>query len=227
MHHDRHETEVQKTEQKILGHLTHHHANTEIYKELYHLRADDAKHGRHFGTDLHTINMKLQHDTARHHLPHITIEEDGKKIRIKQDNWAEHLDHKKASQAHSAHGSYHLSNSAASPSESGFGKALLEKMHLPVTAKNLAFLDAWQQAEGGSPDNPFNTTQGAPGARNFNGVGVKRYPSMEVGLDATVKTLKNGYYGKILSALQREDTHSAANALRVSAWGTHNMPHIA
>ncbi len=102
-----------------------------------------------------------------------------------------------------------------------FGVKLLQKLNLPVTEENLKFLNAWQHAEGGSDDNPFNTTQNAPGAENFNSVGVKRYPSIEVGLDATAQTLTNGMYGNILASLQQGNSASAcADALAQSPWGT-------
>ncbi|CAN5463624.1 hypothetical protein BH10CYA1_BH10CYA1_46730 [soil metagenome] len=102
-----------------------------------------------------------------------------------------------------------------------FGVKLLEKLNLPVTEENLKFLNAWQHAEGGSADNPFNTTQSAPGAENFNSVGVKRYPSIDVGLDATAQTLTNGQYNNILASLQQGNNASAsADALAQSPWGT-------
>lgn len=102
-----------------------------------------------------------------------------------------------------------------------FGVRLLQKLNLPVTEENLKFLNAWQQAEGGSDDNPFNTTQDADGATNFNSVGVKRYPSIDVGLDATAETLTNGYYNNILASLQQGNSASAsADALAQSPWGT-------
>lgn len=114
-----------------------------------------------------------------------------------------------------------LSKNTAVPSKNGFAEALLRKIGAPVTPENLKFLDAWQKAEGGSADNPFNTTQDAPGATRFNSVGVKRYPSVEVGLDATVKTLTNGRYGPILAALrQGNSAQEAARALAASPWGT-------
>lgn len=114
-----------------------------------------------------------------------------------------------------------LSSGTAAPSKNGFAEALLQKIGAPVTAENLKFLDAWQRAEGGSADNPFNTTQDAPGARNFNSVGVKRYASMEQGLEATVKTLQNGRYGSIIAALrQGNSAKAAAQALAGTPWGT-------
>jgi len=113
--------------------------------------------------------------------------------------------------------------SAEAPSKTGFAQALLEKLGLPVTPENLAFLDAWQKAEGGSLDNPFNTSQKMPGATVFNGDGVRRYPSMEVGLEATAKTLSYPRYRGIIEALRHSDAIAAANALEVSPWGTHGI----
>lgn len=88
-------------------------------------------------------------------------------------------------------------------------------------------MDAWQKAEGGSADNPFNTTQDAPGAVNFNRIGVKRYPSVDEGVEATAKTLLNGKYNSILNALKQSHTHQAAVALASGPWGTHNITNFA
>lgn len=168
--------------------------------------------------DIHSEQTRYQH-FAKHH---------GKHARQNFQRFAGpgegHSDSDTQPQDRSGPGSDHpVSPTAASPSKSGFGQKLLEKLGLPATEKNLAFLDKWQKAEGGSPDNPFNTTQGAPGARNFNSVGVKRYPSIDIGVEATAKTLKNGHYNSILHALGREDANSAAAAVRQSPWGTKHL----
>jgi hypothetical protein len=100
-------------------------------------------------------------------------------------------------------------------------KAVLQRLGLPVTDANLKFMRAWQKAEGGDETNPFNTTQDAPGASNFNSVGVKRYPDMATGVNATVQTLSNGLYENILAALRAgNDPLAVANALANSPWGT-------
>ncbi len=112
----------------------------------------------------------------------------------------------------------------AVPSQNGFGANLLKKLGLPVTAANLKFLDAWQKAEGGSPDNPFNTTEPGAGATTFNSAGVKRYPSMQEGLDATAKTLALPAYQSIRDALARgNDAHACAVALAGTPWGTGSL----
>ena len=92
-----------------------------------------------------------------------------------------------------------------------WAQALLVAMRLPVTADNIAAITAWEMAEGGhwyntAYYNPLNTTQDMPGATVFNSVGVKAYTSWKQGLEATVKTLKNGYYGGIIDALKRATT---------------------
>jgi hypothetical protein len=117
-----------------------------------------------------------------------------------------------------------LSSSTAVPSQNGFAKGLLAKIGAPDTPQNLKFLDAWQKAEGGSADNPFNTTQDAPGASTFNSAGVKRYPSVQEGLNATAQTLLNGKYGNIVSSLrQGTSAQQSAQALANSPWGTGSL----
>jgi peptidoglycan hydrolase CwlO-like protein len=107
-----------------------------------------------------------------------------------------------------------------------WARALLVAMRFPVTADNVAAITAWEMAEGGhwyntAYYNPLNTTQGMPGATVFNSVGVKAYTSWKQGLEATMITLKNGYYGGILDALRRgNDASAVAAAVGASPWGT-------
>ena len=110
-----------------------------------------------------------------------------------------------------------------------WAKALLVAMRLPVTADNVAAIAAWEMAEGGHSYNtayynPLNTTQSMPGASIFNSVGVKAYTSWKQGLEATVITMKNGYYDGIIAALQRgNDSSAVAAAVGASPWGTGNF----
>ncbi len=100
---------------------------------------------------------------------------------------------------------------------------LLDRLGAPVTNENLRGLFAWIDAESNAASllNPLATTQGAPGARNANSVGVKGYPSVEIGLDATVQTLRNGHYPNILDALARGDSAlRLTDAVAASPWGT-------
>ena len=103
-----------------------------------------------------------------------------------------------------------------------FYKAVLTGIGAPITNNNLLYLYAWRQAEGGSAAfNPFNTTQKALGATNYNKVGVKNYTSAEQGISATVKTLLNGKYSGIISSLKADaEPSQTADALIASPWGT-------
>ena len=101
--------------------------------------------------------------------------------------------------------------------------SLLDRLGAPVTTENLRGLFAWIDAESNAASllNPLATTMGAPGARNANSVGVKGYPSEEVGLVATVQTLHNGNYPGILAALARGDSAlTITEAVAASPWGT-------
>lgn len=113
-----------------------------------------------------------------------------------------------------------------------WARALLVAMRFPVTADNVAAITAWEMAEGGhwyntAYYNPLNTTQSMPGATVFNSVGVKAYTSWKQGLEATVITMKNGYYDGIIAALRRgNDASSVAAAVGASPWGTGNFSHL-
>ena len=101
--------------------------------------------------------------------------------------------------------------------------SLLDRLGAPVTRENLKALYSWIDAESNAASlmNPLATTEGAPGARNANSVGVKGYPSVEVGLEATLRTLHNGHYPNILAALARGDSALAVTeAVAASPWGT-------
>jgi hypothetical protein len=85
---------------------------------------------------------------------------------------------------------------------------LLRSLGAPVCGNNLVALVAWQSAENTDASwNPLATTLPAAGARNFNGIGVKNYPSLLDGIDATIATLRDGWttqgYGWILYRLSQ------------------------
>lgn len=106
--------------------------------------------------------------------------------------------------------------------DQNFYEKLLKNLDAPVTNENLKFLYAWRQSEGKAGRfNPFNTTHGMPGSTNFNTVGVKNYRSMEDGMVATIKTLKNGRYECILRGL-RDDIGASniAKCRSLETWGT-------
>ena len=78
----------------------------------------------------------------------------------------------------------------------------------PTSENNVHSLVTWAVSENSLRStrfkalwNPWDTTEPMPGAFNFNSAGVKNYPSIEVGLDAFIKTLTNGYYEPIIHNL--------------------------
>ncbi len=111
---------------------------------------------------------------------------------------------------------------AAATSDDDFYKEILKRIGAPISNNNMLYLYAWRQAEGGHAlYNPFNTTQKAPSATNYNSVGVKNYTSLEQGLNATVATLQNGRYDGIINSLRESKTpKETVDALIESPWGT-------
>jgi len=111
--------------------------------------------------------------------------------------------------------------------DENFYKKLLTNLGAPTSKENLKFLYAWRQSEGKSGRyNPFNTTHKLPGSTNFNSVGVKNYASLEDGLDATLKTLRNGRYNCIVNSLK--DDIGAKNISKkcindLKTWGTGDL----
>jgi hypothetical protein len=99
------------------------------------------------------------------------------------------------------------------------------------TERAVSNLIGWARAEGGHTHNDarynyLNTTQPMPGAGNTGSQGnIKVYRNLQQGVQATVKTLKNGRYGGIINALDR-DPASLARAITSSPWGTKN-PNLA
>lgn len=106
-----------------------------------------------------------------------------------------------------------------------FAVAVLRKWGRPVTATSVRNVLGWMAAEGGHTHNKarfnfLNTTQPAPGAGNTGSQGnIKVYPDFNTGVDATVKTLKNGRYAGIAQAVN-SDPSSFARAVNQSPWGT-------
>jgi hypothetical protein len=128
-----------------------------------------------------------------------------------------------------------------------FYESILESIGAPKSENNLKFLAAWRQAEGGSAkNNPFNTTfnldsdssmtyyncidkngkatkptEGEKKCPSGYKPGVKNYSSKNYGLEATVKTLKNGRYSCIVNGLKEEkDPKEIAKCDDLDTWGT-------
>lgn len=101
---------------------------------------------------------------------------------------------------------------------------ILTAVHAPVNDVTLYLCHAWQACEGGTAENnPWNTTEPAPGATDYNSVGVKNYPDAATGVHATVLTLNNGRYPNIIWALQHADPRAFGEAVDSSPWGTHGV----
>jgi peptidoglycan hydrolase CwlO-like protein len=104
-----------------------------------------------------------------------------------------------------------------------WAELLLGRLGAPVCPDNLTLVVAWQAAEGtAAAHNPLATTHDFDGATDFNSVGVKNYPSLDAGLDATIETLhgpESYGYGAILASLAAcSPAMASAQAINASAW---------
>jgi hypothetical protein len=106
-----------------------------------------------------------------------------------------------------------------------FAEDVLHGLGIKPSKGALRAMDAWIRAEGGHTNgarfNWLNTTMPAPGAGNTGTQGnIKVYRSYEQGVEATVKTLKLGFYDGIRHALKKGDAMGAVKAVESSPWGT-------
>lgn len=107
-----------------------------------------------------------------------------------------------------------------------WANGVLKGIGAPVTLVNLRSLYTWGYKESGANlmrwNNPLNTTQPFSGAINMNSVGVKEYKTVSDGIVATVDTLLNGRYGKIVNHLRQSvPHHNWADACdQLGVWGT-------
>jgi len=132
-------------------------------------------------------------------------------------------------------------------------KKILSGIGSKVTEEKLKFMRAWRQAEDGqtpsvSHNNPFNTTQPMEGGENKSPInclrdgegvspnpdgscpdgfvrGVRSYKDINVGIQATIKTLTNGYYPNLLKKLQTDNITAAelADTADLKTWGTGSL----
>jgi peptidoglycan hydrolase-like protein with peptidoglycan-binding domain len=102
---------------------------------------------------------------------------------------------------------------------------ILESLGAPTSEENMKFMIAWRQAEGsGGKYNPFNTTQNMPGAVSINSHGVKSYLTLEDGIVATIKTLRNGRYNCIVNGLVNDiGSENIARCESLKTWGTGDL----
>jgi len=108
-----------------------------------------------------------------------------------------------------------------------FYEQILKGIGAPITKSNLKFLYAWRQAEGGkATNNPFNTTlklKNDEKKTNYNSVGVKNFSTPSYGVEATVKTLLNGYYDCIVDGLRNDSGAERISKMcvgQLKTWGT-------
>jgi hypothetical protein len=107
---------------------------------------------------------------------------------------------------------------------------LLTALGAPTTDSNITALTTWQQHEGGHWENsasfnPLNTTYDPDKKyESMNSVGVRRYPSWDEGIAATVNTLTGSKadargYSAIVNALKSgASTETILTAVSNSAW---------
>jgi hypothetical protein len=120
----------------------------------------------------------------------------------------------------------------SSSNDDKFYTRVLKDLGAPVTDGNLTFLKAIRQSEGAKARfNPFNTTMKKMGSScynvlkrdNFGGCksGVQSYLSEEDGIDATVETLRLGYYKDIVRGFKDDvGPKELAKRWASSPWGT-------
>lgn len=99
----------------------------------------------------------------------------------------------------------------------------LRAVGAPNTKQNRNFLASWQRWEGGHTNNSarynyLNTTQSMPGSSSINSAGVKAYRNLWQGAQAFARTLRNGRYGDIMSALRAGDPYKANVTAGLSTW---------
>jgi peptidoglycan hydrolase CwlO-like protein len=105
-----------------------------------------------------------------------------------------------------------------------WAELLLSKLGAPICQDNLIAVVAWESAEStAAAYNPLATTRDFPGATDFNTVGVKNYPSLGDGIQATIDTLVLGNpaygYGPVLASLSAcAPAESTAAAINASSW---------
>ncbi len=124
-----------------------------------------------------------------------------------------------------------IESSANTPLPPGWELCILAGLTAPVTPANVADLDEWQAAEGGSTNNtaaynPFNTQRttdalGAPIPGVASANGFPAFPTWQAGCDATVATLFQPNMWPITAALRSGNVAPAAAFLAVvdqSSW---------
>jgi len=90
-----------------------------------------------------------------------------------------------------------------------FYQKLFTYLGIPETQGNLLFVRAWAQIEGSERTgsrptyNPLSTTLSSGATSSFNSIGVRNYPTLNVGVIATANTIKGKLYSKIYTELKK------------------------
>lgn len=124
-----------------------------------------------------------------------------------------------------------------------FKNKLAKELGITLRPELNRFFDAWRKSENGPTDyNPFATSWPGigkdtwsldPGMKIFNWSKeypfpsmVKKYSTLDLGVDATAKTLKQAYFKNLLAAI-KDDTKTAEDILQtdmvfdeIKQWGT-------
>lgn len=96
----------------------------------------------------------------------------------------------------------------------------------PVSDNNVKSMVIWAASENalgnGAEWNIWDTEEGGePGEGDFNRAGVKNYPSIQEGMDAFNRTLRNGDYEPIIQALSRSASPAeTCSFITNSPWGS-------
>lgn len=101
---------------------------------------------------------------------------------------------------------------------------LLMALSCPLSEVNVDALQWWADSEGMplSENNWLATTISGFGGYVVNGVGVKAYPSVQAGVDATAATLRYPAYRNVINALQNGNSFQEIwSAVNSSPWCSH------
>jgi hypothetical protein len=109
---------------------------------------------------------------------------------------------------------------------------ILKALGLTPTQNRMGFMYAWMAGENTrARNNPLATTWNMasvdPGQTNFNSVPVRNYSSWDIGLKATVNTIKLAYYKSIrdfLAADRPMNEGKSTLAAAFNTWGTGVLP---
>lgn len=117
-------------------------------------------------------------------------------------------------------GSGGFSSLLSAAGRTNWAKAFLSAIGAPQTTANINSVAAWQAREGGGgQNNPLNTTLDCCGATgSINSVGVKNYPSVAAGVQASANTITGGGYGDILMALRSGQGLCGRSWTGLSTW---------